>query len=200
MGGKNKKSNWAPPSWGAPSPSNLRYIKSYQWADQSSRERINIITLSQDNSEGLDDLQFNLGKIQVISKSISLPLKLPPKGQFMLFTGADKYCWRDCRECEKSREQVGRDLVEKVKVDNSAVFTFLTLLRKRERTIHHFQFRNMGLVEKVNEDYSPTVTFSTWVLLNVEKIREDNSPIFTFSTWTLLIVEKAKQDPCVSGS
>ena len=111
----------------------------------------------------------------MISKSISIALKFPPKGQFMLFTGADKYCWRDCRECEKSREQVGRDLVEKVKLDNSAIFTFstLALLRKRERTIHHFQFRNMGLVEKVNEDYSTTVTFSTWALLNVKKARED---------------------------
>ena len=94
-----------PSKLGGPQPLQLRYIKSYQWADQSSRERINIITLSQDNSEGLDDLQFNLGKIQVISKSISIALKFPLKGQFMLFTGADKYCWRDCRECEKSREQ-----------------------------------------------------------------------------------------------
>ena len=115
-------------------------------ADQSSRKRIDIITLSQDNSEGLDDLQFNLGKIQVISKSISMALKFPLKGQFMLFTGADKYCWRDCRECEKSREQVGRDLVEKVKLDNSAIFTFSTwaLLRKQERTIHQLPVSQDG--------------------------------------------------------
>ena len=93
-------------------------------ADQSSRQKINIITLSQDNSEGLDDLQFNLGKIQVISKSITMALKFRPKGQFMLFAGTDKYCWRDCRECQKSREQVGRNLVEKVKFDISAIFTF----------------------------------------------------------------------------
>ena len=31
----------------------------------------------------------------------------------------------------------------------------------------------MGIVEKVKEDYSPTLTLSTWVLLNVEKARED---------------------------
>ena len=31
----------------------------------------------------------------------------------------------------------------------------------------------MGIVEKVKEDYSPTFTPSTWVLLNVEKARED---------------------------
>ena len=35
--------------------------------------------MSQDNSEGLDDLQFNLGKIQVISKSISMALSSLPK-------------------------------------------------------------------------------------------------------------------------
>ena len=102
--------------------------------------------MSQDNSEGLDDLQFNLGKIQVISKSITMALKFRPKGQFMLFAGTDKYCWRDCRECEKSREQVGRDLVEKVKLDNYAIFSFSTwaLLRKWKRTIHQLSLPQHG--------------------------------------------------------
>ena len=150
---------------------------------KASRKRIDIITLSQDNSEGLDDLQFNLGKIQVISKLISIALSSLPK---------DNSC------CSQVLTNIVGAIAESARSHENRLGG--TLSRKWNWTIPQFYFLNMDLVEKAREDYSPIFTFSTWVLLNVEKIREDNSPIFTFSTWTLWIVEKAKQDPCVSGS